>query len=494
MKATLSSSLRLNTSLSFLALCLFFLLSLAFAALEASSLYIGIRFDKIAAMEGSFWGGALGLCLCSTGVWYFRRRRRLMLEFGQWQESPPDEQQERRALISGARDAFMDSDFEKSGRLLQRYLEQRPGDNVARMNLACGLVMQGKIDEAIPLLTLAGDPRRQVSLLKPARAWERILAYNRSYTSGQILRSQKIWSLAVVLCVLALPQAFLIYANWNNLTEGSQSALMPFLSDDLRKVVAADMMAKYNVNGLLDQDFKRAESTNIVFYYHDEALFQRALDIAEDALQFDLAFFNLPSNHFEAHKIRIYLCDSQKEYLKRSPFAATWEAGAAIPSQNVFYIYIRDRKLDPFFLETVAHELCHICYFQINSGIAQDSWLNEGLARYQGFSYLCKEYQIPCSVFVKENIFKDIARKPLSFELFLHHRPQELSSVADVTQFYNQGHSMVYVLIQYYGKDSFLKFLHNFSMTQDMNASFAGAYDSIHNLDDLHGIWTLFYR
>ena len=27
-----------------------------------------------------------------------------------------------------------------------------------------------------------------------------------------------------------------------------------------------------------------------------------------------------------------------------------------------------------------------------------------------------------------------------------------------------------------------------------LNASFAGAYDTIHSLDDLHGIWTLFFR
>jgi hypothetical protein len=473
MRLSLSHSLRLQHFLGFSALIVLILMVPFFAAVTALALVIFFKFQG-GDFAGSILSGVAGLVLCDLGIWSCLRRRQFLLNFCRWQDfDDVADSKERRALVQVARQAFMEGEFPKCLRLLERALQERPADNACRLNLASCMVIEGKFAEAASLVEVAGDPRSQLRYLAPSKSWTGNLSVHRPFSPGSARRARGLAPLVLTLAALfALTGAILDHE------AGKFGALFD----------------RRNGSGIQEKDFKKMESPNVVLCYHDEALAKPALDLAEDALQFDLKFFNLPETQFSAHKIKVFLCDSQKEYLTRSPFASSWEAGAAVPAKNVFYIYAKQGRLDPFFSETVAHELCHICYFQINSGIAQDSWLNEGLARYQGFAYLCQQYHLPCSNWLKENVFKDLAKNPLPFELFLHHRPQELGTVADVHQFYNQGHSMVYVLIQYYGKDAFLKFLHNFSQTQDMNASFAGAYDTIHSLDDLHGIWTLFFR
>lgn len=493
-KLTLSDSLKINYNLSFIAFFAFLLLGLVFGTLEGTVLYLSIKYKKLSEI-GSLWAGVAGLCLSATGIWFCLRRRRLFLEFGCWQESPPDEHQERRAMVSGARYAFMEGDFEKAQRFLARYLDQRPGDNSARMNLVCSLVMLGRLEEAVPLLSLAGDPRRQLSRIKPLKGWEIFLARTRSFTESQIASSRKTGVLAAMLLALILPQAWLLTKNGENLYEGTIVTVLPFLGEDMKEVVTEGLRETYDVNGLVEADFKRLETESFIFFYHDEALLKKSRAIAEPGLEFDLDFFGLPHNHFNNHKIKIFLCDNQQEYLKRSPFANSWEAGCAVSSRNVFYTYWpTNRNEAAFYPSTVTHELCHIVYYQIIPGIGQDSWLNEGVASYQGFLYLLDSYHVPPSAWLKQNLFKDIAVKPLPFELFLHHRPQELKSEKEVSQFYLQGHSMVFVLLHFYGKDNFLKFLHNFSRTQDMNKALNESYETIHSLDDLHGVWSLFMK
>jgi hypothetical protein len=471
MRLTLSPAFRLNHLVSFAALFLFILLVPPFAALIAGSIAFSAKAGGMRLL-GSLFSGLAGAVLCDLGLWLCLRRRQFMLAFGRWQEGGDPESPEKRALAGGAREAFMEGDFAKSARMLQRYLEGRPADNAERLNLASCLVLLGRPEEAMALIEVAGDPRGQLRYLAPAQGPAKWFSPARPFSRAQALQA------AARPLVLRLALLF-----------GAASALL--VHEESK--ISAWLLAR-DSSGLQEADFKRAESANIILLYHDEALAGVVRSIADEALLSDLKFFNLPENQFQSHKIKVFLCDSQQEYLKRSPFASSWEAGAAVPDKNTFYIYVKNRKIDPFFYETVAHELCHICYYQINSGLSQDSWLNEGLARFQGFNYLCFKYNLPGAAWIKENVFRDIAKAPLPFELFLHHRPQELENVEQVSQFYNQGHSMVYVLIQYYGKDSFLKFLHNFSRSQDMNASFAGAYDSIHSLDDLQAIWSLFFK
>jgi hypothetical protein len=349
---------------------------------------------------------------------------------------------------------------------LERYLEMRPQDNAVRLNLASSLLLQGKLEEGRALLELAGDPRRQARQLR----WR--------FRGNSILRLQRLPALLATLLLSALALG------------GLALALMP---QELREASGGVVQRPYG--GFREGDFKRAETQNTVIFYHDRVDISSFADLVESALSYDLKFLGMDSAFFSGHKIHVFLCANQKEYMARSPSSLSWEAGAAIPSRNEFYIYPHPiDNLDGMLLETVAHELCHICYYQLIPDIGQDSWLNEGFARFQGFNYLCQRYGYPPSAWVKEKLFDEVAKKPLPFQLFLHESPRDLPDVNDVGQFYTQGHSMVFVLIQYYGKDAFMKYLRNVSRTRDLDQSFAGAYDTILKLDDLRAIWNLFMK
>jgi hypothetical protein len=495
MKLALSHHFRNIQSLAFSGFFLFLLIFVLFACAEYTALR-DLVFFRAASAPNGIWLAVLGLWLC-VGIIRSCLRRRLFLKlFGQWIELGSEENPELRSVLKGARSEFMSGRFSKVARLLERFLQERPANNEAQLNLAVCQVLTGHIDDAISLLEVAGDPRKQVVRLRPRERWEKIFSWNQSYSESQVERFQEPWRILAILGLGVLITITLIFYDQNFVSEGLFLAGRPFMDKGMTDTVADLEYESYDTDGLKVEDFHKFETENLIYYYHDEAFMQKASAIAESALSFDLKFFNLPPNQFARHKIRVFLCDTKEEYLKRSPFASPWEGGCAIPSRNIFYLYREgsSEELNPYFMVTVAHELCHICYYQIIPDIGQDSWLNEGLACYQGYLYLCNQYQLPPESWVKENLFKNITLTPLPFDLFLNSRPQELATTAEVYQFYNQGHSMVFVLIQYYGKDAFLNFLHNYSRTKDMNASLSAAYDTIHSMDDLHGIWTLFMK
>ena len=172
---------------------------------------------------------------------------------------------------------------------------------------------------------------------------------------------------------------------------------------------AARMMGNYGGDA-----FRSEESANFVIYYHDENFMRHTILAAagRTPFDFDLKFYDLPATQFNAKKIKIYLCSSQKEFLSRSPLNKPWEGGVTLDDYQEIYPYRFGPGQGWYFENTLAHEISHVCYRNILPTIGQDSWLNEGLAQYLGryqFSlarlnfpvsdWLCKQHLQGCDLY-----------------------------------------------------------------------------------------------
>jgi hypothetical protein len=53
---------------------------------------------------------------------------------------------------------------------------------------------------------------------------------------------------------------------------------------------------------------------------------------------------------------------------------------------------------------------------------------------------------------------------------------------------------MVYMLIEMYGKEAFLKFMHHYAITGDIDRSLAASYPTLPSVDALGSVWGLFFQ
>jgi hypothetical protein len=476
-----------------------FLGGLPFVALALlASLYLGVLatlFFKNFSLSTFFFmlvtTGTIALC----GLAYHRcfRTRRFLNGFGSWLEHSEVEEgpQERRALLASARAAFLEGNYSLASRKMATYLEARPSDNVARSNYARALAMDCRVEEAKEQLDIGGDPHKQKAWLNEDASWRRwFLKPRKAFDSAeaqQIVNGTTFYIISAAglglggMILLLLCYIFVVSADSFSMLRAEKNPMQ----------AAARLLGNYGGTA-----FQALESENFVFYYHNEAFMQRVRKSAQDALDFDLKFYNLPETQFASKKIKIYICDSQKEFLSRSPLNKAWEAGVTLDDYQEIYLFRPAPGAGewPYFENTLAHEISHVCYRNILPTIGQDSWLNEGLASYLGWQFSLERLNFPVSAWLKDKVFKGVTEHPLSFEEFSQGNPQSYKDVARITQFYNQGFSMVFVLIHYYGKDSFLSFLRDYSHSKDIDRSLNATYPTIHNMSDLQGIWYLFIK
>jgi hypothetical protein len=92
-----------------------------------------------------------------------------------------------------------------------------------------------------------------------------------------------------------------------------------------------------------------------------------------------------------------------------------------------------------------------------------------------------------------EHAFKDLRKHSLPFKQFFQVEPHELPD-AEVETFYRQGASMVYMLIENYGKNAFLTFMDRYAATGDIDRSLAAAYPTLPSVEALGAVWGLFFQ
>jgi hypothetical protein len=242
--------------------------------------------------------------------------------------------------------------------------------------------------------------------------------------------------------------------------------------------------------------FESGARGRLVVHYHDPAFAGMVIDLADDALDHDLAFLNLPSDTFGAQEIHLFLCEDQAEYMKRSPHPVAWEAACAMPEENAIFLY--KPKQTPsdeiYFQVTVAHELNHLIYHRMGVHGHNDSWLNEVLANYVGYKYAFDRNNIPRQAWLQEHEFNRLRGHFIPFRQFFSIEPHELNRDEDVGVFYDQGSSVVYLLIEEYGRDSFLKFMKTYASGTSVDKALAVNYPSLPDLDALAAVWGLFFN
>jgi len=419
------------------------------------------------------WLLPLGL-LVGLDLWALRRSLKaanLLLGFGRWPAPLQGLVLEPGAAMSlrAAHDAFSHGDLERCQRLLDRL----PGDlTQAPLRLARGrcLVLLGRMEEARSLLAQGGEAPYMQGWLKPRRwLWQ---WHRRPYLGeADARRALNTGPSGLAVLVLLL---------------GLGGVAWPFVQ--AIQVPTTALARGFDVSG-----FEGGASGRIAVHYHDRRWANQVWDIADDALDQDLAFFNLPPDTFGARQIHLFLCDDQAEYMRRSPQPSAWEAACALPDKDAIFIYKLPPEQRVYFEIVMAHELSHLVYHKLGIKGDKDSWLNEGVADYLGYRYGLEKYRIPRQAWLMEHAFKDLRKHALPFQQFFQVEPHHLPD-AEVSTFYMQGASMVYMLIENYGKEPFLLFMNRYASTGDINRSLAATYPTLPSVEALGAVWGLFFQ
>jgi len=380
--------------------------------------------------------------------------------------------------LTGVQGAFAQGDILRAQRMLDRWLDAHPDDQGARAwRLICwahnpelsGLVAgQLELDEP-------GSPRQRW-LKGPARR------------GPALHRMDKPWA----LWALALP--LLLCLSLAGLEAWYFSGL---LDKDLNARIY-----KTNFDFFSEDGFDRAETEHFIYRYHsqNELFLNFARFHAERALEADCAIFGMDPSQFTSPKTSLYLADSEKEFLARSPYTKSWEAGVTVPELHAIYMFLPDKGDQALQVKNIlGHEIGHVLFSRMFPDLTRDTWLNEGLAMYLGTHYAHQGSTIPQAYlpWVDQRFFQGLRQRHLPFSTFLSASPQRMGSIGDINTFYMQGFSIVVLLMDYLGSNGgpghFMAFLRSYGRSKDMNQALAEAYSPrIKSMDDLQGIWLLF--
>jgi hypothetical protein len=374
-----------------------------------------------------------------------------------------------RPWLDAAFHGFDQAEFARALQVLERLPQE---SQMGRVKLARGRarLWAGQWEEGIADLEQGGEARRLVGWLRPRR-----------------FLGIPVWSLGPAVAKRAQHSglAWLTLA----LVVAAAGGLLAPVSASIRNLVNAPAKS-FDTSG-----FEPALARGrFVVHFHDPAFAASVLDLADDALDHDLAFLAEPGTLFGDQEIQLFLCENQDEYLKRSPYPAAWEAACAVPEKDSIYLYKPAQPGAISFQVTVAHELGHLIYHRMGIHGRNDSWLNEGLANYLGYKYAFDRNNLPRQAWLQEHEFSKLKGHFIPFGRFFEVEPHQLAQEQDVGIFYEQGSSVVYLLIEEYGRDSFLKFLKSYADGNGVDRALAMNYPSLPDLNALAAVWGLFFN
>jgi hypothetical protein len=413
----------------------------------------------------------LGLALNGFALARAVKARHFLGLFAEWPGLPEEKSStpDLRLLAISAQQAFFHRDFDRCIVLLDRFAHATASPQVS---LAKGraLVLAGRFEEALPELERGRQGSRGRRYLSQRRSF---FFWTRSYFKPSDILWSENSALLAGLGVLSI------------------ALCLPLLNADFESMDAALFPKEVSFS---TEDFKVATHGSFTLYYHDEVFMQRTADIADDALAGSLEFLDLPASTFGPGQIQLFLCSDQKEYLARSPYTKSWEGASALPEKQQVYLYRFPDRMRISYEVTVAHELTHLCYYKVLPGAGQNSWLNEGFADYMGYKFALERAHYPRQAWLMNNYFVGLKNKALPFQAFLDDNPQLMGDTQQINTFYVQGFSIVYVLIEQYGRPAFLRFLRVLATGKTLADSLAACYPTIRSAGDLGAVWDLFMR
>ncbi|MFA5351386.1 MAG: peptidase MA family metallohydrolase [Candidatus Omnitrophota bacterium] len=177
------------------------------------------------------------------------------------------------------------------------------------------------------------------------------------------------------------------------------------------------------------------------------------------------------------NRARIYLFDSQQEYMKETGDPA-WAAGQAQINSKLIRTFITAKG----FLENVLpHEMAHIIFREM-VGFNNPSiplWLDEGVATFQEQK----------SSFVKSDLANKLLRGNfLNLDDLNKINAVSIKTTNGVESFYTESFSLVKYLIAEFGKDRFVLFCQNLRDKRDLTRALVSTY-SFKDLKDFESSW-----
>ncbi len=258
--------------------------------------------------------------------------------------------------------------------------------------------------------------------------------------------------------------------------------------------VSCSALAPDAPQGFDESAFRASRQGAFTFYYHDAAFLGWAAPLAQAALDHDLAFLGLPAGAFAPGSLRVYLCADRAEYRRRAPYDPPWESACADPPRAAVYVhaFAAAHGGRAAFEVTLAHEIGHVCLYRL-VGSLPDDWLNEGTADYLGYSFGLDREGVPREAWLQERYFQGLRGRALPFGRFFTQDPHALPS-NEVATFYRQGFSVVYMLVEDYGRGPFLAFLRAYARDGgDADRALASTYPTIPDTAALAAVWGVFY-
>lgn len=448
------------------------LLAIAFLAME---LVWALLFSFLMVLtfrwrlEGSaMWAAGVGLALLAN-TWGLARSVKnghFLWLYSRWTTEDGGGERALDQLHLQARQAFADGDLERV-LLLTGKLDPgaRPPDLSA--GLGRSLALLGRLEEAATAFRQHGRDAECLRWLQPRRAWG--LDWPVYFVPADARWARRhLWLVLLAACSML---------------------------GGLVAVERSVALARSQRGEAFDrQGFQSVQRGPFTLYYHDPAFMEQSAELLEKALAHQLAFFRRQGAALPAGAMRVYLCETREEYLQRAPYAPAWEQASALPALDSIYIHKLPDDERIYFESVLAHELSHLLYHRFYPVHGNDAWLNEGVADHLGYAFALDRAGFARQEWLNRHRFQSLSAQALPFDRFFAIDPHSLARTEDVQTFYRQGFSLVFMLIEHYGEESFLRFMDAYRRSDgQVTRALAEAYPSIRSTEDLAAVWGLFY-
>ncbi len=231
-----------------------------------------------------------------------------------------------------------------------------------------------------------------------------------------------------------------------------------------------------------DKEWEVKKSTHFIVYYKEapKEFIENIIESAEDYYHSISSELGLRRKDYWLwdDRAKIYIHSNKDEYVKASG-QPHWSSGSALYELKTIHTY---PLASGFFDTLLPHELGHIIFREF-IGFRRDIpiWLDEGIAMYQE-----KARRWGSNDVVKKAI-KDGSFIPLD-ELS---KMRLWSGLGDetITLFYAESTSVVYFLLQEYGRHSFIKFCRELRDGKELEEAFDDAYVRFDTFEELNTAW-----
>lgn len=233
-----------------------------------------------------------------------------------------------------------------------------------------------------------------------------------------------------------------------------------------------------------ENDFKEERSTHFIVYYKGGVDREFIKDIVSTAE----GFYEEIANNLGFHRYNFWLWDERaKVYIfpdktsyQKETKQPDWSGGCASYREKKIWTYPHAAG---FFDSILPHELGHIIFREfVGFDNSIPLWFEEGVASYQE-----KSKRYAAISMVRELISKN---KLMTIgELSNIKQPSDLTNQEIADRFYVESVSILYFLINKFGKYRFAILCQNLKKNMSLNVALQNTYFSVMNAEDLYKQW-----